>query len=137
MTPEQKLDAILTMLVRIDRKLGSAPPQPREVEIATDAELDSASGDEEVKKNPKRWKGEDFAGKRMSETSPEYLDEVASFNVWAAGMSEAKAKDKEREGDNVGAQKERTNAQYRRASARRARGWAARLRAKQTTEDNW
>lgn len=134
MSSDEKLDAILSMLVRIDEKLG-ARPASAEIEIASDRELDSATGDEEVKKDPKRWKGESYAGKKMSETTPEYLDAVADFNRWAAGMSEAKAREKERAGESVAAEKERSNAGYRRRSARLAAGWAKRLR--QMPDEEW
>jgi hypothetical protein len=129
MTSEQKLDAILEMLLRIARKLDtwSAAPDPVAPGVASEAELDSKAGDEEIRKDPKRWTGETYAGKRMSETTPDYLDEVASFADYCAAMSEAKARDA-KDGA-VAAVKERMNAGYRRATARRARGWAARLRA--------
>jgi hypothetical protein len=144
MSTEEKLDAILGMLVRIERKLGAGrAPAEAGPTVAPEAELDSRYGDEEIRKDPKRWSGDSYAGKRMSETEPEYLDCLAEFSEWAAEMSEAKAQEKAQT-EPVAAAKERTSSRYRRATARRARGWAARLRGGWTPpaegeeeQENW
>lgn len=84
--------------------------------IANDAELDGQYGDPIIKKDPSRWRGESFVGCTYSQTTPEYLDELASFKEWTASKNdESEAK--------------RKYAAYDRRDAARARGWAARLRA--------
>lgn len=78
-------------------------------------DLDSDYGNILIKKPPPRWKGEDFSGKRLSETSAEFCDAVASFKAWAA------KKDRDA-GDE-------TKAGYSDRDRARAEGWAARFRA--------
>jgi hypothetical protein len=135
MSADQKMDAAIKVLLRIERHLAAiaggggieraGSPSPA---VASDAELDSAAGDEEVKKDPKRWKGEPVAPCKMSEAPPDWLDELAGWAEWAADASTAKAKAAEAKGDPIAAQKERGSVRYRLATARRARGWAARKR---------
>lgn len=93
--------------------------------VADDHDLDGQWGDEEIKKSPPRWKGEDFANRRMSETSPDFLDCLADFNDWKAERDDEKAATLTGEE----AEKKRKYAGYSRKSAARARGWAARLRS--------
>lgn len=93
--------------------------------VAADSDLDSQWGDEEIKKSPPRWKGEDFAGKKMSQTSPEFLECFAEFCDWKAERDDEKAATLTGEE----ADKKRKYAGYSRKTAARARGWAARLRA--------
>ena len=88
--------------------------------VASDRELDGEYGDPEIRRDPPRWTGEPFAGRRYSETSPEYLDCVADFNDWRADKDdESGAKDN----------KGRPKSAWARKDARLARGWAARLRS--------
>ena len=95
--------AILAVLARLEAKVdrllaqqgGATAPG-----IASDADLDGQYGDEEVKKNPKRWTGESFIGRRMSECSPEFLDSLAGhFDYKAERDAEdaANAEDEETE----------------------------------------
>jgi hypothetical protein len=95
----------------------SAPAAPT---VAPDSDLDGQYGDEEVRKDPPRWKGAPTAPCRMSECSPDYLDELAEFFDFKAGRP--------RTG------KEKYVA-YDRKSAARARGWAARKRAQLANGD--
>lgn len=103
---------------------GSAVPgAPGSITVATDYDLDSQYGDEEVKRDPKRWTGQPVAPCRMSQCPPDYLDELASFKDWQAGKEEEK-----------GTPEGKKYAGYDRKSAARARGWAARLRARGVDE---
>lgn len=87
--------------------------------VASDADLDSQYGDPVVKSCPKRWTGENFAGRRYSETSPEFLECVAEFKDWQAGKDdEADAKDANG----------RPKSYWPKMDAARARGHAKRLR---------
>lgn len=85
--------------------------------VAPDRELDDPQyGDELVKRDPPRWRAESFAGRRMSQCPPDYLDALAEFQDWCAereAADPAKAK----------------YARYSTSRAAKARGWAARLRA--------
>jgi hypothetical protein len=89
--------------------------------IASDRDLDGQYGNPTIKKDPARWKGDSFVGYRYSETTPEYLEEVASFNDWRASKDdEAKAVDS----------KNRPKSYWARKDAALARGWAKRLRTR-------
>ena len=120
--------AILEVLARIEGKLdrllaGGSSQAPG---IASDADLDGQYGNPEVKKDPPRWTGDSHVGRRYSECSPEYLDEMAGFQTWAAERDEKKAAPMPDGDDKKKAEK---NAWYARQRAGYARGWAARLRA--------
>ena len=86
--------------------------------IADDRDLDSQYGDEEVKFTPRDLVGEDVKGKRMSQCSFEALTLLASaYEAFAeknAGQLTAAGKPK---------------SDYDLRTARRARGWAARISA--------
>lgn len=84
--------------------------------VASERELDSEHGDPIIRKDPPRWSGESFVGAHYSEATPEYLDDLASFNDWKASKNE-------------GVEAKKKYAAYDRRDAARARGWAARLRA--------
>lgn len=101
-----------------------AVQSPAAPAVAPDHDLDGPHGDEEVKRDPKRWTGAPTAPCRMSAGSVEWLDAVAEFLDWKA--------DHPREG------KEKY-AVYDRRSAARARGWAARKRAEAGAleKDQW
>jgi hypothetical protein len=71
-----------------------------------------------VRKDPKRWRGESFVGRRFSETTSKYLEALASFLDWCA--------------DRAAAQHETTGggaprAPYILADAKLAREWALEL----------
>lgn len=121
---------ILTVLARIEAKLdrlltGGGAAQPAQA-TASDADLDGQYGNPEVKKDPPRWSGDSHIGKRYSECTPAYLDEMAGFQAWTAGKDDAKAAAASDEAAKKQAEK---NAWYARQRAGYARGWAARLRA--------
>lgn len=121
--------AILAVLARLEAKVDRLLAQQRGATapgIASDADLDGQYGDEEVKKNPKRWTGESFIGRRMSECSPEFLDSLAGHFDYKA---EREAEDAANAEDEETANAKKKYAGYSRRSAARARGWAARLRA--------
>ncbi len=84
--------------------------------VASDYEMSGEKGDPTLKKHPPRWTGPagEFVGKRFSQCSAEILTEVAGFLDWKADKEAAEGKDK--------------YAGYSRLDARRARGWAAKIR---------
>lgn len=149
--------AILEVLARIeaklDRVLAGGGGQAPALGVASDADLDGQYGDEEVKKDPPRWiknGGDAVAPIRMSECTPAYLDEVASFCDWKAAKedeasAEAARVGKTATGDALATalkteSDKKKYAGYSRKSAARARGWAARLRARPPetpTDPNW
>lgn len=87
--------------------------------VADDRELDSQYGNPVVHKDPPRWEGQRYAGRKLSDTEPAFLDCFAEFKEWQAGMDEKNGKV-----DGKG----RPTAQFNLKDAARARGWAARLR---------
>ena len=109
------------------RELGGDPGAASSASaIAPDSDLDSQWGDEEIKKDPPRWKktgGPSFANRHMSECSPEFLDCYAEFKDWTASQNDEKAR-----GNGPDGAKFTKYAGYDRKSAARARGWAQRLR---------
>ena len=119
MTQDEQIDAIYAMLVELTTTKKATARKEAEGEIATDADLDGKYGDEEIRKMPsaKYWSGEDHTGRRMSETSAEFLDAFAKYKNACAYMAE-------REGNPDKAK----YVGYDRKSAARARGWAKRLR---------
>ena len=92
-----------------------------EGEVADDADLDSEYGNPTIKFDPREryWTGPSFVGYHFSETAPDYLDAQAKYlDAYAWGC--------EQDTD----EKKRKGATYKRRDAARARGWAARLRAR-------
>ena len=115
---EAKVDKILAMLGTAGRAQASGPAVPA---IAPDHDLDSPYGDPVIRRDPKLWdtsKGS-FAGYHYSETTPEYLEVLASSLDWRANKD-----------DEVNAvdTKGRKKSVWNRRDAARARGWAQRLR---------
>ena len=132
---EAILIQILTVLRSIDSKLAVAPGRPVATPpapvappgplVAPDADLDSEWGNPEIRKDPPRWHGQSYAGRRYSQTEPAYLDCLAGFLRWKAGKDDEMA-------TSAAAPEERTKyakyAGYARKDAARAQGWAERLR---------
>ena len=87
-------------------------------DVAQDADLDSQYGDEPVKFKPRDWSGEFTKGQKMSECAPELLDLLASSLDYFAEKNAGQMTDNGQ-----------PKSMYDKRSARRARGWAARLRA--------
>lgn len=116
--------ALLAGAVAFATALGGSVPAAgdggtKRGQVASDSLLDSEYGDPEIKKDPPRWEGESFAGRRYSETTPEFLDQMAGFNDWRADQDDLTgAKDK----------RGRPKSGWARKDAALARGWAARLR---------
>lgn len=110
----REIRGILADLLALSKSKRAATAQPVD-DVATDAELDHPThGDPIMKWKPRDWSGEDCRNKRMSECEPELLDLFAKAY------------------DEFGRQKEEVKdpkAKYERMTARRARGWARRLRA--------
>ena len=103
------MDASLkAILLVLSEKRNDAPAAA----VASDADLDGTHGDPEVRaKDPRDWTGPAMKGRRFSECPPDYLDLLAQRFDYFAGQ-EADPK----------------KAGYNRADARRARGWALRIR---------
>jgi len=52
--------------------------------FASDSDLDSQYGDEQIRFSPKSFRGPDYTGKRMSQCSPEFLEALAEAMTYAA-----------------------------------------------------
>lgn len=89
-------------------------------EVASASELDGQYGDPDIRRDPPRWDGESYAGRKFSEATPEYLDCFADFKEW-----QAKKDDENGAVDGKG----RPKSHWAKKDARLARGWAARLRS--------
>lgn len=104
--------------------LGQAPHAVHApAQVADDADLDSQWGNPQVRKNPPRWQGQDCTGLHYADCPPEFLDTLAGFLDWQAGKADEK---------NEMANNGKPRSTYLRKDAARARGHAARIRARAT-----
>lgn len=116
-------EQLRTLTERLDRLVATlatpaarpAPPSAPAGAVADDRDLDGQWGDPTVRKDPPRWTGASYAGKRYSECPPDYLDTLAGLLDWQAGKDEEK-----------GDEQSVKYAGYKRKDAARARGWARR-----------
>ena len=100
--------------------------------IAPDSEIDDPEGgDKEIRKDPPRWKGDSFKGRKWSETSPEYLDAMANFLDWTAG----KKREEAAAASGEDAATKLKYAGYDEADAAKVRAWAKRLRERPPSEE--
>lgn len=109
---EQKLDEVLRLVKA--QPTATVDYKPK---TADDADLDSKYGDPEVRFMSKFWQGQDYTGYRFSDCSPEFLDKHAEY---------LDSRAKQQSGDPEKAKWAGWSAK----DAARARGWAARLRAR-------
>lgn len=112
--------ALEELLVLSKSKRAATPAPAPQPNVASDSELDSQYGDEQVKFKPRDWIGAFVKGQCMSESDPAMLDQLAATFDYFAGKNDTEGQ----KADN-GTPK----STYDRRSARRARGWAERLRA--------
>ena len=111
----KSIDASLKELLILSKSKRSSTPA---ADVAPDADLDSQWGDEPVKFKPRDWSGDFLKGQKMCECSPELLDLLASSFDYFAEKNAGEMTDSGK-----------PKSFYDKRSARRARGWAARLRA--------
>ena len=126
---EARIAALEARVSQLEKPRAAAPrpaaPAPAGIVAATDAECLATYGDPEIRKDPPRWSGESFAGRRFSQTSPEYLETLAGFKAWSANKDdEAGAVDSQG----------RPKSHWAKKDAALALGWARRLRAGLTAE---
>jgi ribosomal protein S21 len=114
----RSIDATLKELLTLSKTKRAATPQPA-AQTATDADLDSTHGDPIVKFMPRDWTGDEFRQQPFSATTPEFLDMLADSYDYFARKNEEDSSNQE--------SKKKTF--YDKLNAKRARGWAARLRA--------
>lgn len=125
---EHKIDKLLALLrggASAQHGAGGAAPN-----IAPDADLDGQYGDPKIGKDPpeRYWPSrESFVGARFSDAPPEYLDAVAKWNDARAFMSQ---RDLDAGRD---VEKNQKTLRYATSDAARARGHAARIRARAAT----
>jgi hypothetical protein len=96
-------------------------------EVATDRELDSQYGDEQVRKSPKKWLengGHDYKGYKLSQCPADFLEEFASLQDWMASKDDESGKMYQPKGGKAPYPMSR----FGRKTARLARGWAKRIR---------
>lgn len=112
----KSIDASLRTLVA---RGGAAAPGGGGSDVADDRDLDSQYGDEQIKFSPRDYSGPSVKGLRMSECPPEALDLLATAYEFFAQKNDDNG-EKTTQG--------KPKSTFDRRSARRARGWAKRLR---------
>lgn len=132
-TIEERLSALESRVAQLEKPRAAAPrptqpaaPAPSGITPATDAECLATYGDPEIRKDPPRWTGESFAGRRFSQTSPEYLECLAGFKAWSAEKDDAAGATDD---------KGRPKSHWAKKDAALALGWARRLRNLATTPE--
>lgn len=124
------LEQIQRDVADIKGRIGGAPVpgkvsggRDREIEPASDSDLDGSHGNPLIKYDPKDtyWTGESYAGCHFSETPPEYLDAMARYLAACAHMAQ-------KDFDKTGDKKYEKSAHFKGLDARRAAGWARRKR---------
>lgn len=124
-------DRVIALLESIDGSLKQLLKQQRASEpkpVASDRDLDGKWGNPVLKFMPRDWTGPTFKGRTFSECPADLLDLVAGTFDYFAQQAEQK---------NERANNGKPKAEYNRADAARARGWAKRIRDgkhMQTTE---
>lgn len=108
----KSMDGVLKQLLK---QRQAATPKP----IASDQDLDGKWGDPVLKFSPRDWTGAPFKNSHYSQCPPALLDLVADSLDWFA-------QEAERKGELT--TKGKPVAEFRRADAARARGWAKRMR---------
>lgn len=126
---EHKIDQLLALL-RGGASPVAANGQRSGGNVASDEDLDGDKGDPKIvyDPKPKYWDGPSYAGMHYSEVpDPAYLDAMAKYldaYAYAAGKDAKAGKDVE---------KNEKTARYKALDAGRARGHAARIRARAAT----
>lgn len=115
----RSIDASLKKLVGLAQQVVSQARAAQPKPVASDRDLDGKYGDPAVKFNPRDWAGESCKGLRMSECPPDFLETLASTFDYFAQQAEKNGEMTDR-GKPV--------ADFKRADAARARGWAQRNR---------
>lgn len=124
------LTAIAASLKSIDANIKKLVTKEQGAAVASDKDLDGKYGDPVVKFDPRDWTGESCKGLPMSQCPAPFLDLLAETFDYFAGVAEEK---------NEQTDKGKPTAQYKRADAARARGWAKRIRegkVSQTSRDD-
>jgi hypothetical protein len=121
----QNIDRSLDALVGLARKTAGVTVGAGEPVHAGDTELDQPDADELVKVKPRDWSGDDFKGTRMSQCPPAFLEQLALVYDYFAKKNDA---------DGAVDAKGRPKSFYDQRTARRARGWATRLRTQAGAE---
>jgi len=117
----RSIDASLKEILALSRARTPGGGKP----VASDRELDGKYGDPQVKFNPRDWTGPSCVGRRMSECPADFLDLIAeTFDYFARKAAE----------NDERTDKGKPVAEYKRADASRARGWAMRIRSGQVRE---
>ena len=122
-------ESIIKRIEALEGKVSKLMDKPTKPEgavaphvVVDDADLDSSYGNYVVKKNPPRWdanKDGDYAGKRLSECAPAFLDSLAGFCDWRGRQDDLK-------GEKTDKGQPKSYFAYR--DGARARGWAKRIR---------
>lgn len=118
MSSEHALEILRSIDATLKHMLGILEArQPKTV--ATDRDLDGQYGNPIVKLNPRDWTGPSMKGRKFSECPAEFLELLAEMQDYFARQAEQ---------NNERTTRGRSVAEFRKADAARARGWAKRVR---------
>lgn len=101
------------ILAKVGGQAAKAPPMP--------TKMNGDMLNPTIRKDPPRWTGPSYAGKRFSDCPPDFLDVHASFLDWVADKKDEEGK--------------KDYAAQDRRDANAARGWALRARAEDHDRD--
>ena len=121
-TALQVLESIDARLGRLEKLMAveklAAGVEPQNSDVADDRDLDGKFGDEVVRFDPRDWSGDSFKGSHFSECPADFLSMLAEAYDYFAEKNAGTLTDKGK-----------PKSDFDRRSARRARGWAKRIRA--------
>ena len=125
MSIEERMAAVEGRLAALEsRANGNGGGAHASSAASSDADIDSPWGDPVVKFKAPKWTGEDEAGRKMSECSPEFLDSLAGYYSWQARRDADENKTYvNKDGKTL------PTAPLKLKDVARARAWAARIRA--------
>lgn len=116
---QAQLDSLTSELSALKLQLASlvaARPQPSLPSV----DIRGQYGDPIVRKDPPRWSGPSFVGRKYSQCTPEYLRSMAGFLQWKAGKDDERGEIK--------------FAKYSRIDAARALAWADEIQARSRSQ---
>lgn len=79
---KDKLTNVSARVSKLENKLVSTEAKASDKDVFPFVKLDEAWADQQIKYDPKSWKGESQVGKTFSQVPVEYLDEYAGYYQW-------------------------------------------------------
>lgn len=79
---KQTLSELVGRVTKLENKLVSTEAKASDKDVFPFVKLDEAWADQQIKYDPKSWKGETQVGKTFSQVPVEYLDDYAAYYQW-------------------------------------------------------